>query len=172
MAVEQHIRCSKCEQSKPRSEFYSDTSKKAGHHSQCVPCRRAYVLGYMAERREQYNKRAKDWYEKNKAHKSAYDKVWRVEYDKRTRERKLAYVNARRRRARRSQPSWANKFFVQEAYRLALLRSKLTGVLHEVDHIVPLTSALVCGLHWEGNLQVIPSRENKAKNNRWWPDKP
>lgn len=42
----------------------------------------------------------------------------------------------------------------------------------EVDHIVPLTSDLGCGLHWEGNLQVIPAAANLAKKNFWWPDMP
>jgi hypothetical protein len=43
-------------------------------------------------------------------------------------------------------------------------------VEYHVDHIVPLTSDLVCGLHCEANLQIAVGKDNIAKNNRWWPD--
>ena len=76
--------------------------------------------------------------------------------------------------ARKAQamPSWANEFFIEEAYHLAQLRSSMFGFPWHVDHVVPLTSKLVCGLHTEANLQVIPGVENLSKNNRYWPDMP
>lgn len=50
---------------------------------------------------------------------------------------------------------------------------QLTGVPREVNHIVPLNSDLVCGLHWEGNRQVTPAAAaNLAKRNDWRPDIP
>lgn len=79
---------------------------------------------------------------------------------------------ARRAVARRATPAWANRFFIEEAYRLARLRTEITGIPWEVDHIVPLISDLVCGLHVEHNLRVIPRALNRSKGNRQWPDQP
>ncbi len=59
-----------------------------------------------------------------------------------------------------------------EIYLLAVDRSIKTGVPHEVDHIVPLQSKVVCGLHNEFNLRVITRRENLSKKNYFWPDMP
>ena len=69
-------------------------------------------------------------------------------------------------------PKWANKFFIEEIYDLAQRRTKVMGYPWHVDHIVPLRSKIVCGLHVENNLQVIPANLNQSKNNRHWPDMP
>lgn len=69
-------------------------------------------------------------------------------------------------------PAWANLFFAREAYALAKLREKVCGGKWHVDHIVPLRSKVVCGLHVETNLRVIPATANISKGNRHWPDMP
>jgi 5-methylcytosine-specific restriction endonuclease McrA len=79
---------------------------------------------------------------------------------------------ARRAAKLQAHPAWANQGFIDEIYDLAALRTKLTGLAWEVDHIVPLRAKLVSGLHVEQNLRVIPKQINRAKGNRHWPDMP
>ena len=69
-------------------------------------------------------------------------------------------------------PLWFDKVLVEEAYHLAQLRTKAIGFQWHVDHIVPLQSPIVCGLHTIENLQVIPGALNLAKGNRMWPQMP
>lgn len=93
--------------------------------------------------------------------------------NRRSRREKLAAYQALNRAGKiRATPSWANLFFIEEAYDLAQLRTKATGFKWHVDHIVPLRSKSVCGLHVENNLQVIPAIHNISKGNRHWPDMP
>jgi len=72
----------------------------------------------------------------------------------------------RRAQKKHANMKWANPFFIREAYDLAKLRTKATGFEWEVDHIYPLQSDFVCGLHVEFNLQVIPAVVNQAKGNK------
>jgi hypothetical protein len=69
-------------------------------------------------------------------------------------------------------PAWANHDKVKAFYKAADLLNMVTGIWHEVDHIVPLQGRKVCGLHWEGNLRVIERAENRSKGNSIWPDMP
>lgn len=60
-------------------------------------------------------------------------------------------------------PPWADLERIKEIY-----RNRPEG--HHVDHIVPLNSPLVCGLHCEDNLQYLPARANMSKRNKLLPE--
>jgi hypothetical protein len=64
-------------------------------------------------------------------------------------------------------PEWADLEAIKAVYQQAREITKLTGVQHHVDHIIPLTGKTVSGLHVHNNLQVIPARENLRKHNRY-----
>lgn len=64
-------------------------------------------------------------------------------------------------------PRWANPMEIAKIYRRRDRATRESGVSHEVDHIVPLLHPLVCGLHVEQNLQVIPKTRNQQKLNKF-----
>jgi hypothetical protein len=74
-------------------------------------------------------------------------------------------ATAARRHAKKlsATPSWANPAKIEAVYAEATRLTRETGIKHHVDHIVPLISKLVCGLHWEVNLQVLTWHENAKK---------
>lgn len=66
----------------------------------------------------------------------------------------------------RATPTWANTEAINDVYKEAEYMQ-----MH-VDHVVPLSSGIVCGLHVWDNLQLLTGSENSAKGNRFWPDMP
>jgi hypothetical protein len=143
----------------------------------------ARSLAWAGKNKERVDKNQAEYRLKNAHLRSAKTRAWcRLNRDKKRKmdsEYRAAHPGMQRarlalRRAikRHATPSWANSFFISEAYHLAVLRTKALGFPWTVDHIVPLTSKKVCGLHVENNLRVIPGSENSSKGNRHWPDMP
>jgi hypothetical protein len=67
-------------------------------------------------------------------------------------------------------PPWACFVEIRAVYARAAELTERTGVLHVVDHQVPLNHPRVCGLHIAANLRAIPERHNAAKSNYWCPE--
>lgn len=61
---------------------------------------------------------------------------------------------------------------MKQYYLIAGYLSRELGVLFSVDHVVPLKSDFVCGLHAQTNMSILPAAWNAKKGNRSWPGMP
>mgnify|MGYP000896901892 CR=1 FL=1 len=65
-------------------------------------------------------------------------------------------------------PDWLtqeDRNAIASVYERAATLTAQTGEKHEVDHVVPLRSKAVCGLHVPWNLRVMLAYKNRAKSN-------
>lgn len=115
------------------------------------------------ESKKRINERYKERHgERLKQYHLEYGRKYNALYPERGR-----FTASKRRAAKlRATPSWADLGLIADAYQEATYHGL------EVDHIVPLQSKLVCGLHVWDNLQLLTSTENVVKGNRSWPDMP
>lgn len=191
--------CKTCGELKSLEAFTKHKLAKGGHLSHCKPCLALKSKAYKAQDPEKwkainreskrssltakdadkkrkkvaYSKDPKKFLERNKAYYQANrEKVasQALAYRKENKDRFSLLAAERNSRRRTATPSWVNGEAILSFYRESRMLTKLTGVKHEVDHIVPLQSVLVCGLHVPWNLRVVTKRENAKKSNRYWPD--
>jgi hypothetical protein len=67
---------------------------------------------------------------------------------------------------------WSDIDEVVRIHMSCAIMNELGWDQYRVDHMVPISSRLVCGLHTHTNLQVISQYENDVKGNHMWPDMP
>lgn len=134
---------------------------------------------YFAQynKREDVKERKHEWYLQNREQvinaaltrpvevKRQYQAAWK--------ERNTVWVRAdtkaRRRKHRQATPPWLTrkqKSEIRQLYQIAITMTKTTGEQYVVDHIVPLRSDVICGLHVPWNLRVMTQEENLKKSNK------
>jgi hypothetical protein len=140
--------------------FCSVKCKKAEQHKRRVE---------NPDKKEQNRLRCKAWREKNLQQAKEKVSAWQ----KANRGRCTAMSRKYLLKKAQAVPPWLTKeqerllsMFYQERDRL----NAVTGIQHEVDHIVPLQGKTVCGLHVPWNLQVLTKKDNISKRHFYWPD--
>lgn len=174
--------CTGCGLMKPIDQFpvRRDGAPNATHRAQCKACHYAKTqTRYKAQLRI-----AQDaWRNRNRAQVNAQAKargqvnpqVKAITW-KRWAKKNVPSLNERSRRRdagkRQATPAWADRDAMRDIYEIATMLTRMTGVPHCVDHMVPLKSDIVCGLHVQDNLMVMTKSENSRKKNYFWQDMP
>jgi len=172
------VTCKRCCRCLPASEFKIDPRYKRGLTSWCHECHRERNREWYEENKKRQNKKSVEW---RKANPEKAQEIWRgfhnrnktkraaqhADWAQRNRDKRNASTAKRKAAKLRATPKWVNWRKVHAIYREARRLQDFTGVPMHVDHIIPLQGENVCGLHWEGNLQIIPASENCAKFNKW-----
>jgi hypothetical protein len=187
--------CTKCGVEKSVDCFSKQKGCSYGVKYECKVCDKQYKAQYYKANKAAIAEQHKAYYEANKnpfiqrskAHREAYreavaeqqkayyqaNKEAIAERQKVYRKNNLHLINASgaKRKAAKLQatPSWTNKEHIESLYLIAAINRQGGYNLH-VDHIVPLQSDTVCGLHCEANLQLLYASDNISKGNRHWPD--
>jgi hypothetical protein len=133
--------CSRC-----RSNLNRDTLKRLQKHREARMARFNLPENYMSKKLARWQKRVD-----------------------REIARLNAHVSARRALKLKACPPWVSSESISKIYLECRAKTAETGIPHHVDHIIPLKSRHVCGLHVPWNLQVITAEENLRKNNKFKP---
>lgn len=167
LTVKASKRCSKCKQVLPFSSFHRNRTNKDGFRYDCKECHGKLVLEWQRKNPEKFNARQKRWREANREQRRNAKQRWRINNPDKAR----AGLARRRATKRQATPAWASQLEIQKHYaHAAYLEKLLPDCEFQVDHIFPLKSDFVCGLHVENNLIVMEASQNASKGNKWWPD--
>ena len=180
-------KCSTCKAEKPHSEFYKDKRASDGLHSGCKMCHGKVTKRYAQEHPEIVRASTAKYRAKNPGAGRETWKAWRLANAQRMREHQVLYAqrhpdkirelvvrsSAKRKAAKLcAVPSWTDLEEIKKIYNEFQRLNRNSDEKFHVDHIVPLISKVVCGLHVPANLQIIKARENMKKRNSYWPDMP
>lgn len=127
---------------------------------------------YSATYRQRHPNRRKASTAAYRAENLEAERITHAKWASANKGRLAAKAAGRRAQKIQATPAWVNWEEIAAIYADAQARTAATGQPYHVDHIVPLKSKLVCGLHCPANLRVIPGVENLTKGNRSWPDMP
>lgn len=165
--------------------FFTGAPCKRGHvalrrvcSSVCVQCQIEFDRKKWLEKREILAPRNRArHYENRDARLLARRVAWSKDADRLKAKRAkwgrdnpgvVRHINSlRKKQIKRATPPWAEKEKIKAVYLEAQALSVKTGVLHHVDHVIPLQGETVCGLHVHRNLAALPWRDNLTKKNKF-----
>jgi hypothetical protein len=126
---------------------------------------RSQAMAWKLSHPERVSEWGRKRYLKHRKHILEASKKW-----KRNNPGKINAMSAKRRAALlQATPPWLNRSqwqAIESVYIEANRISRETGKPYHVDHVQPLQSNVVCGLHVPWNLQILPGHENLVKSSK------
>lgn len=156
-------KCSECGIEKSKSAFNKNGYGRDGLRSRCKGCDRVYRITNANRILEMKRIHNRLFYQAN------VDEIKKQTATYRRNNLWLYNADTRKRQAGRATPPWltpADLLEIVEWYRAAKDYQWLSNEQLQVDHIIPLKSPIVCGLHVPWNLQVLSRSENRKKTNK------
>lgn len=148
--------CSKCKEIKDYSDFDKFKSSKDGLKSYCRSCVKIY-------NRDFYRKSSKEY--KERQIKNASKRLENIDLKAKSMFQMMRHRGKKLGNYSKLSERYENQFIA--LYKEAIRLTKETGVLHEVDHVIPLKHTLTSGLCVPWNLQIITDAENIVKMDSW-----
>ncbi len=167
-------RAANSEKERLRNRLYQQANKakcaarSASYRKRHADKVRAAAREFYEAHKQSENQRASEYHRANATRIRESKKKWKSDNQAACR----THESKRRAFKLCATVQWANEEKIAAHYAKSAKLTRETGIVHHVDHIVPLISDIVCGLHWEGNLQVLPALKNWEKRNLHWPDMP
>ena len=158
--------CYKCKENKILDTFCKNKSKKDGYSDECKFCKKQQDKQYYAKNLDAVKATVAKYRIANPEKAKQAKKVSVLKKKDQYQQRKNAILAKYRASKLEATPLWFEKDQIKIVYQ----KAKEWGF--EVDHIVPLKSKKVCGLHCWANLQLLDPMINVIKSNRYWPDMP
>lgn len=136
----------------------------------CVQCHDQNTKHWKNDNREKVLSQYREYHNDNRERRNKEASIRTAKHQKDKPWLWAANKAKRKAQKRLATPSFADNEKIKLIYKQCLEITNSTGIPHHVDHIVPLISDEVCGLHVEWNLQILPASENAVKGNKLLPN--
>ncbi len=150
--------CSKCQEDKPKTEFYKDKARRDGLRPSCKTCGKIQHQQHYLNNKEKIKAQTKEYYATN----MNIERIKRKDYYYNNKPSYLAATARYKAKKLHQSPDVnpAEKWLIKAMYTISKMCSKSFGEPYEVDHIQPINKG---GLDIFNNLQIITRSENRSK---------
>lgn len=183
--------CSRCNCTKPLDSFGIRKSNPDGRQLWCIPCLKEYNGAYYLANKERLKENVSKWVSENREVSKAIKKKWAIANPEKQRnaikrwqeeneEQFLATrkkwrednkevlrvhcINRRRKLAGGTLPKNIAEILMEKQSGICPCCLKPLGTDYHIDHIVPVSKG---GSNTEDNVQLLHSKCNMIKNDRW-----